>query len=45
MDFGDYINPNCIKNIIDVTENLITGLYISEEIETGKLTKIYQGGV
>ena len=29
----------------DVTENLNTGLYISEEIEDIKLTKIYQGGV
>ena len=45
IDFGDYINPNCITKAIDVTENLITGLYISEEIEDIKLTKIYKGGV
>ena len=45
MDFGDYINPNCITKAIDVTENLNTGLYISEEVEDIKLTKIYQGGV
>ena len=44
-DFGYYINPNCITKAIDVTENLNTGLYISEEIEDIKLTKIYQGGV
>ena len=44
-DFGDYINPTCTTKAIDVTENLITGVYISEEVETGKLTKIYQGGV
>ena len=44
-DFGDYINPSCIAKAISVTENLNTGLYISEEVEYKKLTKIYQGVV
>ena len=44
-DFGDYINPNCIAKAISVTENLNTGLYISEEVADIKLTKIYQGVV
>ena len=44
-DFGYYINPTCTTKVIDVTENLITGVYISEEIEDIKLTKIYQGSV
>ena len=45
MDFGNYINPNCIAKAISVTENLNTGLYISEEVEDIKLTKVYQGVV
>ena len=41
----EYINNFSGNADGDVTKNLITGVYISEEIEDIKLTKIYQGGV
>ena len=41
----EYINNFSGNADGDVTKNLITGVYISEEIEDIKLTKIYQGSV
>ena len=41
----EYIDNSSSNVESDVTKNLNTGLYISEEIEDIKLTKIYQGGV